>query len=156
MKKIIIASIVVLVAILISTFILKYKNPTTETYKKIDFMNAKELYVSFTVSSTTAQDIYEITINKEKKEIVQKDYNNEEKRKVELSKKDIEKIKKGLTDYEINKWDGFSGNDLYVLDGEEFSLTLEADGEEVIARGSNKFPTNYKDFKKLIIGFFKD
>ena len=46
--------------------------------------------------------------------------------------------------YDLEAWDGFSGYDPDVLDGESFSLTIQfADGGEISANGSNAFPPDY-------------
>ena len=49
--------------------------------------------------------------------------------------------------YGLRSWDGFSGSDPDVLDGYGFSMyaTL-ADGTEIHASGSNKFPDGYYGF----------
>lgn len=48
----------------------------------------------------------------------------------------------------VRKWDGFSGaNPPGVLDGEMFSFKAKVnDGKDIIADGSNNFPSHYKDF----------
>ncbi|MBR4236229.1 MAG: hypothetical protein IKR85_09245 [Clostridia bacterium] len=49
-------------------------------------------------------------------------------------------------EYELDSWDGFNESAQYVLDGEDFSLSIEyTDGTTVDAYGSNSFPTGYFD-----------
>ena len=48
--------------------------------------------------------------------------------------------------YDMTSWDGFHGNDLYVLDGEDFGMEIAlSDGTDVSATGSNDFPDHYYD-----------
>ncbi len=61
-----------------------------------------------------------------------------------------------LRDERVDAWDGFSGSDPRVLDGEMFSLELEyADGTTVSAYGSNAFPGNYHAVTDRIESIFR-
>jgi hypothetical protein len=51
----------------------------------------------------------------------------------------------------VDKWDGFSKSDPNVLDGNSFSLEIElAGGSTISAHGSNAYPENFSEFRKLI------
>ena len=51
----------------------------------------------------------------------------------------------------VRKWNGFSGSNPNVLDGEMFSLEIELeDGSLISAHGSNAYPDNYQKFEKCL------
>ena len=53
--------------------------------------------------------------------------------------------------YDIASWDGFSGNNPDVLDGSSFNMSaVLADGSEIEASGTNKFPSGFRDFVSAI------
>lgn len=55
-------------------------------------------------------------------------------------------LERVIAEYDLEAWDGFSGSNPNVLDGESFSLTLTcADGSTVYASGENAFPERYHD-----------
>lgn len=57
-----------------------------------------------------------------------------------------------IEEYRVFDWDGFSGSDSTILDGEDFSFNAEfSDGSTIYASGSNYFPDNYKDFKYALM-----
>ncbi len=61
--------------------------------------------------------------------------------------RDYRKVAEILSGLGIEKWNGFSGSDPNILDGESFSLTIIlSDGRTVEARGCNSYPKNYKEF----------
>jgi len=50
-----------------------------------------------------------------------------------------------LAMYGVQAWNGFSGSDPRVLDGESFRLEITfADGSVIAANGSNRFPPDYR------------
>lgn len=58
---------------------------------------------------------------------------------------------------DLSSWDGFSGNNPYMLDGESFHLDIAyADGTGVSASGSNAFPEGYFGIKSAVIDFFSN
>lgn len=62
-----------------------------------------------------------------------------------------------VTEYNINGWNGFQGNNADMLDGEEFHLTIIYENEFVIeASGNNEFPENYQEFKKALMELFSE
>lgn len=51
----------------------------------------------------------------------------------------------------VPSWNGFSGNNPDVLDGEMFFLEIVLDDDSVInAHGTNAYPKNYDKFYKLL------
>ncbi len=55
-----------------------------------------------------------------------------------------EALRQIAEEHGVPGWDGFSGNDPYVLDGESFWLELAfSDGTAVYAAGTNSFPDGY-------------
>lgn len=56
-----------------------------------------------------------------------------------------------LEQWGVRKWDGFSGSNPDVLDGEMFSLDIELeDGSLMSAHGSNAYPPNYGRFEEML------
>ena len=55
----------------------------------------------------------------------------------------------------VREWNGFNGRPrMDVLDGEGFSFSLTLrDGTSAEARGENKFPEGYEDFRKELKAF---
>ena len=52
-----------------------------------------------------------------------------------------------LRKYHVVGWDGFHGHNIYVLDGEQFTLTGETvSGKKLYAAGSNSFPKGFREF----------
>lgn len=59
--------------------------------------------------------------------------------------------------YDIAGWNGFHGNDPYILDGEDFGLSVSlSDGTEIFASGSNAFPDHYHDATSEIITLLEE
>jgi hypothetical protein len=56
----------------------------------------------------------------------------------------------------LKNWDGFSGTDSGVLDGEGFNMSVEyAGGPRVHARGYMRFPQGYRMAKDALFSFFE-
>ncbi len=56
----------------------------------------------------------------------------------------LQGIETCIRDLNLLEWNGFRGNNKYVLDGEGFGLSVKfADGTEINASGSNAFPKEY-------------
>ena len=58
----------------------------------------------------------------------------------------LKKIENLFQKYEVGRWNGFNGNNKYVLDGDSFGLyVIMNDGSRVEASGYMKWPRNYSD-----------
>lgn len=56
------------------------------------------------------------------------------------------KVRDVIFRYDVRSWDGFDKVDRFALDGEDFNLYITfADGTRISAKGSNRFPENYRD-----------
>lgn len=80
-------------------------------------------------------------------------YNDEIKREdCQLSQgigtdRDYRKVAETLSRLGVEKWNGYSGSDPNVLDGESFSLEIIlSDGRTINAHGCNAYPKHYKEF----------
>ena len=63
-----------------------------------------------------------------------------------LTPEAMDKVRSIIFKYDIMSWDGFDKNDRFALDGEDFYLYISfSDGSRISARGSNKFPKNYRE-----------
>lgn len=57
----------------------------------------------------------------------------------------LDDITKIVKENEIYKWDGFNKSDIFVSDGNGFSLSIKySDGKEIEASGHMKYPNNYE------------
>lgn len=76
---------------------------------------------------------------------------------VPLEDEEVGRLERLIADFGLWDWNGFSGSNPDVLDGESFSLSASfADGREIKAWGSNSFPAGYFDAAQAIEEFFAD
>lgn len=74
---------------------------------------------------------------------------------VELDAKDEAALARLMEENSLWAWDGFSGSNSGVLDGERFALRAEyADGRVLTASGDNAFPEGYLAAVQEIRAFF--
>ena len=72
-----------------------------------------------------------------------------------MSDEDVAALEALLVRLEVSRWNGFSGNAPGVLDGTDFGLSFAyTDGREVSARGSNRFPSGYREARDALVAFF--
>jgi len=61
-----------------------------------------------------------------------------------------------IDNHSLQKWDGFSETNSWVLDGSGFSLNVRfEDGDGITASGSNSFPNGYSDASSAIDELFQ-
>lgn len=61
-----------------------------------------------------------------------------------LDTETVRALQQAAEEYDLRSWDGFSGSNPNVLDGESFRLGIEfSDGTAVEASGTNRFPPDY-------------
>ena len=74
---------------------------------------------------------------------------------VPLEDEEVRGLERLIADCGLWDWNGFSGSNPDVLDGESFSLSASfADGREIRAWGSNSFPEGYFHADQAIEDFF--
>ena len=74
---------------------------------------------------------------------------------VPLEDEEVRGLERLIADCGLWDWNGFSGSNPDVLDGESFSLSASfADGREIRAWGSNSFPGGYFHADQAIEDFF--
>ena len=148
MKKVII--ILVLIGG-ISMFILKKNN-------KVKITDIKYLSFYYTQGNMMNSNVkYTLTYENDKyiAEIKPNFKSEEEMKKVEIKKNDIEKIIETLKKYNVNKWNGFNKSDKYVLDGDSFSLYITfLDNTKLIASGYMMYPKNYNEVQNVLDKIF--
>ena len=67
----------------------------------------------------------------------------------------VDELLRIIDQCDVESWDGFDESDPYVLDGEDFSLSVTfADGMNVSAYGSNAFPEHYRTFCAMTDAIF--
>lgn len=151
MKKVI---IIVFILVLIggtSMFIFKNNNKVKITdIKYLSFYytqgNMMNSYVKYTLTYENDKYIAEIKPNFK---------SEEEIKKVEIKKNDIEKIIETLKKYNVNKWNGFNKSDKYVLDGDSFSLYITfLDNTKLSASGYMMYPKNYNEVQNVLDKIF--
>ena len=73
----------------------------------------------------------------------------------EITKEDLDEIKKIINEQEIYKWDGFDRTLKNVLDGGGFTLSVTFDTEEeIMAHGYMKYPYNYQEASQSLVDYF--
>lgn len=148
MKKVII--ILVLIGG-ISMFILKKNN-------KVKITDIKYLSFYYTQGNMMNSNVkYTLTYENDKyiAEIKPNFKSEEEIKKVEIKKNDIEKIIETLKKYNVNKWKGFNKSDKYVLDGDSFSLYITfLDNTKLSASGYMMYPKNYNEVQNVLDKIF--
>lgn len=72
-----------------------------------------------------------------------------------ISKEELEELEHICKKNKVDKWDGFRGEAVGVLDGDGFSLRIEFEERSMYAQGSNAYPKGYHDFIKDFEEFIK-
>ena len=151
MKKLIIIVFILVLIGGISMFIFKNNN-------KVKITDIKYLSFYYTQGNVMNSNVkYTLTYenNKYIAEIKPNFKNEEEIKKVEIKKNDIEKIIETLKKYNVNKWNGFNKSDKYVLDGDSFSLYITfLDNTKLSASGYMMYPKNYNEVKNVLDEIF--
>ena len=152
MKKVIIIVFILVLIGGISMFIFKNNN------NKVKITDIKYLSFYYTQGNVMNSNVkYTLTYenNKYIAEIKPNFKNEEEIKKVEIKKNDIEKIIETLKKYNVNKWNGFNKSDKYVLDGDSFSLYITfLDNTKLSASGYMMYPKNYNEVKNVLDEIF--
>ena len=74
---------------------------------------------------------------------------------VALDGEDVESLRVLIDECDLWSWNGFSGSNSEILDGESFSLRISfADGTELHAWGSNAWPKGYGAGAQAICAYF--
>ena len=74
---------------------------------------------------------------------------------VALDGEDVESLRVLIDECDLWSWNGFSGSNSEILDGESFSLSISfADGTELHAWGSNAWPKGYGAGAQAICAYF--
>ena len=136
--------IVIIVTIIFVTLI------TTKNIKKNKKIeNITYLRLTYTAGyAMNAYTVYEINLKEDKYIAIIKPYGEPEEntREYELPKEKVKELEKTLSNLKVAGWDGFHGNDKYVLDGDSFSFSLRyGDNESISASGYMSWPENYGD-----------
>ena len=77
--------------------------------------------------------------------------------KKEVTKDDVLKLEKILSDNDIYKWNGYHKSDKNVLDGDGFSLSYRSTNNiNISASGYMMYPKGYLNFKNDIISFYSE
>jgi len=67
----------------------------------------------------------------------------------EADEADMREIEELFRRYGVGRWNGFSKNNRYVLDGSSFSLKAVTGGAETIeARGYARYPKNFREVRE--------
>ena len=76
---------------------------------------------------------------------------------VPLTLSDVQALEALIDQAGLRQWDGFSGVNAYMLDGQCFSLYADfSDGTTLHASGSNSFPAGYIDGREAMNRFFRE
>ena len=69
----------------------------------------------------------------------------EEPKEISVDSSFMDDIAAILREYGADRWDGFSGEDNWVMDGSGFGLYIESEGGSVSANGRENFPEGFWD-----------
>ena len=86
-----------------------------------------------------------------------KNYGEDESIEVEIDDTTLNKVIDILNNYDVIKWNGFSGSDKDVLDGDSFSMHFTYNTEKrVSASGYMMWPKNYREVKDELDRIFEE
>ena len=150
MKKIFLILIIIIIIITIIFIIKRKKEVEISKIKYFNFGyttgNMIDAYVSYNIELKDKKYLVSIKPTR---------IPEEETLKIEISPKEMNKIKKILKENEVGKWDGFQKSDKNVLDGNSFSLSVRfTNNDSISASGYMKYPNNYKKVQDELDKFF--
>ena len=151
-KVLIICFCVIIIGVLIGLLLM---NKSGE-----DIKNIKRLYFTYTKGYMANSGVkYELENDKNGCKVTIKPYEVPDEDEISLYVSDnvSKKVEEVLNKYNVVKWDGFKGNDPYVLDGDSFSMTLTLDNdEEISASGYMDWPDNYMKVRNELDDIFME
>ena len=154
-KVLIISICVIIVGVLVG--ILLTRNPEQKIIKVSEI---KRLYFSYSNGyMANSNVIYELENDSYGCKVTIKPYEApyEQEMSLYVSDKVSKKVEDVLNQYNVAKWDGFRGNDPYVLDGDSFSMTLTLkDGTDISASGYMEWPNNYSNVRNELDNIFME
>ena len=159
MSKKIILSIIIIILIIIIGYIFYISNK-----KKIDISDLKVFRFSYSTGYAINSNVrYYVDIEDGKyiATIKPNEIPDDDEFKIEISDKEINKIKEILLKNKVSKWNGFDKVDRFVLDGNSFSLYIRFTNDKTIeASGYMKWPNNYYEvrnsFDKLFMELYNN
>jgi len=85
------------------------------------------------------------------------EYSSEDEISLYVSDNVSKKVEDVINKYNVVKWDGFKGNNRYVLDGDSFSMTISLkDGTYISASGYMEWPENYSKVRNELDDIFME
>ena len=139
--KIIILIVVLILILLISCFFLFRKKVVISEVKSFRFSYS-------TGNMINAYVIYEFKCDNGKcvASIKPSGIPDEEKTKVKVDEKFVNKLTDILKKYDVASWNGFNKSNKYVLDGNSFSISIYMEnGDDISASGYMMWPKHYRE-----------
>lgn len=152
MKKYYIIFIILIIIMSVIFYILRRNK---EVISEEDILNSNDIYINYRVTNMRDSKKYIFSINENESKYELLRYNDEVLVSTNIDKEDIKNLKDALIIGHVNKWDGFSKSNKYVMDGEMFDFTAKINGIKIYATGSNSFPKGYRDFYNKINNIVK-
>lgn len=141
-------------------YLFNYKKKEDDNLKKIEIKDIKSFHLSYSRGyAMNSNIIYDMNINKETDEYVIKikpyEVALENRKEIIVENNKIRELENILKKHHIENWNGFNKNDPNVLDGDDFSLSIEMNnGNKIHASGYMMWPDGYRDFILEIDEFF--
>ena len=154
MKKVLI--IVIIASILVVCFLLAKYLLSKKTAKVGSIQSFNYFYTSGYAMNADIRYKFLYDAKDNKYLITKKGlYKDEDNSKtIEVDKEFYDKLESIIKKYNVNSWDGFSGSNKDVLDGDSFSLYIQYNIGSVSASGYMKWPKNYREFKSEIMELY--
>ena len=148
-----------MVVVLISVLLVLFLCVRIVLKKEVVISDIKHMRFHYTRGYAMNADVsYEINCENGKCIAIYKPYGvaNDDAMTKSVDSKFLKEIETIFKKYEVSKWNGFNGNNKYVLDGDSFSLYVVMNNDSRIeASGYMKWPKNYGDVRNELDFIFE-
>ena len=152
--KIIVISVLLVIAIIIGTILLLGRED------KKEITELEYLYFSYSNGYAMNSNIYYHLEKKDNNYVATiKPYEvpEEDKLVINIDTNFVDKVLKILNKYNVASWDGFAKYDKDVLDGDSFTMHIKCiNGDYISANGYMEYPENYREVENELDNIFME
>ena len=157
-KRIVLLIVLVLIIAVIGGLYMK-KHPIKSIFAENNTSGINGFYYSY--DGTIGGNNYSISIKKDADkyilEYITMEYRDYGTMTMELDQQFIDELDLICQNNKVCKWNGFSGHDKNVCDGDGFSLRIKYNDEGCVeCDGMNSYPSGYWDYIKQVKELFED